>query len=354
MKRKTVLRLLTATSLFTLSVGASFSQTVYIPEGSANSVSIVDVKSGSVVRRFTNVEAAHGLSVAKDKKILVAGSLSEISDEAVDDSKPATMSAEDHAAHHSSSKKQTGTPAGAGKSLLSFLNLETGDVLRRVEVPGAVHHVAVSPDERFAVATHPSSDGISIVDLSNFEFKTFVPTGGNPNYLVFGGEPGSVYVSNAGNGTISEVDLNRGIVRRNLLAGQSPEHMVADPSSRKLYAADSNVGQVFELALDTGNVQRAFDIGGEIHGLDLTEDRQRLIVSVTDEDKLASVDLVSGDVAPVSLSPAPYHLTTVKGTNRAFVSSRAEPIVWVVDLADLSIAEKISIKGEGHQMVSLR
>lgn len=354
MKRNTVLRLLTASSLITLSIGVAFSQTVYIPEGSSNSVSVVDVKSGSVVGRFTNVEAAHGLSVVKHKKTLVAGSLSEIGDEAVDESKPDTITKEDHAAHHSSSKKQAGTPVGAGKSLLSFLNLETDEVVRKVEVPGAVHHVAVSPDERFAVATHPSNDGISIIDLSTFELKTFVPTGGNPNYLAFGGEPGSVYVSNAGNGTISEVDLDRGIVRRNMLVGQSPEHMAADRSSGKLYVADPTVGQVFELALNTGNIQRTFDIGGDIHGLDLTNDQQRLLVSVTDEDKMASVDLVSGDIITVSLSPAPYHLTTVRGTDRAFVSSRAEPFVWVVDLSDLSIADKIAIKGEGHQMFSLR
>ncbi len=71
MKRNTVLRLLTASSLITLSIGVAFSQTVYIPEGSSNSVSVVDVKSGSVVGRFTNVEAAHGLSVVKHKKLLL-------------------------------------------------------------------------------------------------------------------------------------------------------------------------------------------------------------------------------------------------------------------------------------------
>ncbi len=353
MKNNAIFHLLVATTTLMSTVEISAAQTIYVPEGSANTVSLVDFKSGSVVNRFEGTEAVHGLALAPKKQLLVAGSISEMSDDMAQMSKPAGVSAEDHAAHHPSSNQKSMSGTTESKSLLTLIKSDTGEVLRKIEVPGPVHHVAVTPDERFAVATHLLGTGISIVNLSNFQVEGFIPTGDNPNYLAFGEGSDVVYVSNAGNGTVSEVDLQRGIVRRNLLAGSSPEHMITDLPSGLLYVADASEGQVIELSLKTGNIQRTFYVGGEIHGLGLTPDREQMLVTVTDEDRLSSIDLESGEVSSKTLSPAPYHLTMVQGTGSALVSSRADSVVWAVDVNDLSVSKQIAIEGEGHQMVSL-
>ncbi|MFS8180666.1 hypothetical protein ACMG4P_03805 [Pseudovibrio denitrificans] len=354
MKHKAIYHLLVATSALMALVETSVAQTIYIPEGSAHSVAVVDFKSKAIVKRYSDLEAVHGLAIAKEKQLLIAGSLSEIeTGDALKERKPAGMSEEDHAAHHAPSTTQSSDQGDGSKSLLSVVQIETGDILRRIEVPGGVHHVAVTPDERFAVVTHPSGGVISVVNLSSLQLEAFIPTGNNPNYLAFGSAADTVYVSNAGNGTISEVDLDRRIVRRNLLAGTSPEHMIADPSSGILYAADTDAGRIIELNLKTGEALRMFDIGGEIHALALTPDRSKLIATVTSEDRLASLDLLSGELSSQSISPAPYHLTVVENTESAFISSRAESVVWSVDLNNMKISEEIAIEGEGHQMISL-
>jgi DNA-binding beta-propeller fold protein YncE len=213
---------------------------------------------------------------------------------------------------------------------------------------------AVSPDGRFAVATHPSGDGISILDLTKLTLIAFVPTGSMPNYAAFGTDPNLVYVSNSGNGTISEVDLERGIVRRNMMAGVGPEHIVIDTEQALLYAADADAGTVLELSLNDGSIRRSFAIGGELHGLDLSDDRATLFVAGRGEDKIASVALSTGTVAFASLSPEPYHLTNIPGTGTFFVSSRAEPKIWIVDEETLRSVSDFAIEGEGHQMVAFR
>lgn len=83
-----------------------------------------------------------------------------------------------------------------------------------------------------------------------------------PNYAAFGSDPNIFYVSNTGNGTISEVDLGRGIVRRNLVADYGPEHMIVDAGKAVIYAADADAGNVLELSLKDGSVLRSFAIGG--------------------------------------------------------------------------------------------
>lgn len=323
----------------------------FIPEGSADAVRIVDPQTGASLGRIENVLAVHGLAGSPNSQYLVAGSYSEVDRaEAMATPKPADVSGDEHAAHHAKPAASIG-PKDAGISLLSVLDANSGELVRRIEVPGAVHHVAVSPDGKSAVATHPASDGISIVDLASLELVAWVPTGAMPNYAVFGADSDTVYISNAGNGTISEVDLERGIVRRNLLAGEEPEHLVASPDGKLVFVADAGIGRVIELELSSGRELRRFEIGGEIHGLDLSDDAKRLLVAAKETDRIASVDLDSGQITSASLAPAPYHLTTIPGTGRILLSSRDEPKVWIVDERSLSAVSEIPIKGEGHQMV---
>lgn len=334
---------------------AAAQQVVFVPEGSADTVRIVNAETGETINRITGLESVHGLSGAPGVPYLVAGSFAETDRAAIAQmAQPEGVSEDEHAAHHAMPAAKPIGPADAGISILSILDASSGEILRRIEVPGAVHHTAISPDGRYAVATHPSGDGVSVIDLTSFALTAFVPTGSMPNYAAFGADPSIVYVSNAGNGTISEVDLARGIVRRNLVAGDAPEHIAIDPDTGTLYAADAQAGKVIELSLQDGAEKRSFTIGGELHGLDLSDDRSTLYVAGRGEDKVAAVALASGAVTFAALAPEPYHLTNIPGTGTFYVSSRAEPKVWIIDGATLAAVGDFEVDGEGHQMVASR
>ncbi|MCW3782877.1 YncE family protein [Defluviimonas salinarum] len=326
---------------------------VFIPEGSADSILLVGAETGETVRRIEGIEAVHGLSGAPGVPYLVAGSYAETPRDGIAAmAQPEGVSADDHAAHHKPAAKPLG-PKDAGLSIVTILDASNGDILRRIEAPGAVHHTAVSPGGRFAVATHPAGDGISVIDLSTISVTGYVVTGAMPNYAVFGADPALVYISNTGNGTISEVDLTRGIVRRNMIVEGAPEHLAIDVGAGRLYIADADAGRVVELALADGTTLRTFDIGGEIHGIGLSDDGATLFVAGRGAGKLTAVDLALGETREAALAPEPYHLTVIPGTGTLFVSSRAEPKVWMIDAATLEERGVIPVEGEGHQMIAL-
>lgn len=327
---------------------------VFVPEGSANTVLMVNAETGETVKTITGLEAVHGLSGAPGVPYLVAGSYAETDRAAISElTQPESVSEDEHAAHHSATENEPIGPSDAGISILSVLNTTSGEIMRRIEVPGAVHHTAVSPDGRYAVATHPTGDGISVIDLKTFTLTAYIPTGNMPNYAAFGSEPDVVYVSNTGNGTISEVDLERGIVRRNMVVGSGPEHIVIDRNKAVLYAADADAGEVIELSLSDGTVLRSFAVGGELHAMDLSDDRATLFVAGRGEDKIAAITLADGEIQYADLSPEPYHLTNIPNTGTLFVSSRAEPKIWIIDQATMTARGEFQIEGEGHQMVAL-
>lgn len=322
---------------------------VYIPEGGADAVRVIEAASGQHIGRIVGIEAVHGLAGGPNSPYLIAGSYIEFDREEVEAMpNPSDVSEDDHAAHHSKPIKAIG-PSDAGISMLSVIDAKTSALVRKIEVPGAVHHVAMSPNGLFAVSTHPNGDGISVVDLEKFELVAWIPTGPMPNYAVFGATSDVVYVSNSGNGTISEVDLKRGIVRRNMLAGEFPEHLAIDTGT--LYVADAEAGVIIELDLNSGLETRRLEIGGEIHGLDLSDDRSAMFVAAKETDRVVSINLNTGEMTEKVLSPSPYHLTAIPGEERIFISSRDEPKVWVIDAQTLTAINEIQIEGEGHQMV---
>lgn len=328
---------------------ASAAETVYIPLGQAGEVLVVDAATATARTRFSDLPDTHGLAVTPDGRFLVAGSFAESKPEAAGlPPKPEGMAQDEHAAHHAT-PAPTATLPTQGTSYVSIVRADDGTIVRRIEVPGAVHHTAVSPDGRFAVATHPNGGGISVIDLATLELMATVMTGPLPNYAVVSPDGARVYVSNAGNGTVSEVDSARWFVRRNFLAGDSPEHLALSHDGHRLYVANVDAGTVSEISTATGEVGRRFEIGGTLHGLDLSENGQTLFISARARDRLVAINLHTVEVREAQLGPQPYHLTTV-GAETLYVSSAAEPVVWVVDPGTLTVRSAIPIAGEGHQM----
>lgn len=324
---------------------------VYIPLGSAGEILIVDSEQDKVVGQFQNVPDVHGLAATPDGAILVAGSFAETGpDHSMLPAKPEGMLQSEHEAHHSSpEERQTTTDDAIG--FVSIIQTKDGSVARRIEVPGAVHHTAVTPDGLYAVATHPNQGAVSVIDLTKYRVTTTIETGPLPNYAVIGPDGKRIYVSNAGNNTVSEIDTERWIVRRTLNTRANPEHMVLSPDGGTLYVNNVDDGTVSEIPLKLGVVIRTFEVGGALHGIDLSDDGQTLFVSGREQNKLVAIDLETSELFSAPLAPSPYHLTAIDGTDKLYVSSAEESKIWVIGQTDLKILGEIPIRGEGHQMV---
>ncbi len=149
---------------------------VYIPLGAANKVQVIDAATRRPTAMIESVSNAHGLAITPDRRYLVVGSFTEVPAGSEDaPPRPSTVSQAEHEKHHA-------TPAASGavtvnKSVVSIVDAESLQVVRRIAVGGAVHHVAVSPDGRSAVTTHPGTGGISVIDLETFAVAGTVDTG---------------------------------------------------------------------------------------------------------------------------------------------------------------------------------
>lgn len=300
--------------------------TVYIPLGSANQVIEVDAATDTIRRSFSGVANAHGLVATPDGEYLIAGSLKE-------------------------EPFKGGATGDTLNSQLFLIHPAHGHVMATIPVGGWSHHQAITPDGRYVLSTHPVRGTVSVVDVNSNQLLRTIRTGPAPNYTLVTDDSKTAYVSNSGNGTIAEVDIESGKVGRLLKAGPAPEHLVFSADHKRIYATNPRAGSVSEVDIATGEIARRFAVGRSVHGLDIGDDGKTLFASSKKDNRLVAIDTETGESRSIELKPAPYHLNTIRGTGKVYVSSRKRPLIWVVDQDSLEVSNEIQLPaGEGHQM----
>ncbi|MDT0684080.1 YncE family protein [Roseicyclus sp. F158] len=357
------LLLMTATTALTAGVASA---DIFIPEGNADSILHL-ADDGTVVARIDGVENVHGLAVAPDAQLLIAGSLSEApsgtglpvlqSSHSIgmgtvsvggenaemtvgDDEK---MTDAEHDAHHGAAESATGS---GDTSIVTILDTDTHEPVRKVTVAGIVHHVAVDPSETYALVTHPSLGGVSIIDIAKGVAAGPIATGPNPEYAVADPKTGRFFVSNAGNATISEIDPAKGFVARNIPLETGPKHLRLLSDERLLVAAEADAGFVSLIDADSGEIVERYQIGGELHGVQA--DRSAIYVNALGQDRVVRIDRATGARDAVRMD-GPYHMALTG--DGLMVSSNADASVRLLDPNTLETISTTQTNGIAHQIV---
>lgn len=320
--------------------------TVYVPVGSANEILIIDGEQDQVIGSITGVTNAHGLAASTRSGLLVAGSMSmSPQNQAI----PEGMSEDEHNAHHADGNLQKAQAVGSLSSI-TIIDANAKRVIKRIDVNGISHHSAITPDGRYALATHTTAGNVSIIDLQDKILLRTLETGPVPNYVLVTSNGEYAYVSNSGNNTVSEIAIDQWTVRRHFKTGTTPEHMVLSNDEKALYVINVGDNSVSAISLANGRSITTYPVGQGPHGIDISDDGNRLFVSNKIGNSLTLIDLKTADSHALSLDPAPYHIKRIDGTGKLYVSSRAKPMIWIVDQTTLEVIGQIPIKGEGHQM----
>ena len=300
--------------------------TVYIPLGSANKVIAVNASTDQIIATYTGILNPHGLVATPDGEYLIAGSLNET---------PLTP-------------KQSQKTAN---SLLYLVHPEHGHVMSTIAVAGWTHHQAITPNGQYVISTHPAKGTVTVVDLKSNRVIETIQTGQSPNYTVITKDGTRAYVTNSGSNNISEIDLSTWKVIRTLESGPSPEHLTFSGDESTLLVGNPRAGTASVIFVKSGKLIETYLIGDSVHGLDIGDDGKTLFVSSKKSELVVAIDTLTGKKRELKLSPAPYHLNTIRGTGKIYLSSRNQPIIWVIDQKTLQVINTIELPGgEGHQM----
>lgn len=298
---------------------------VYIPLGSGNTVIEVDAATDKILMDYGFVSNPHGLAATSDGEYLFAGNLKQDESYEIDGKQFNSSIALVHVAH--------------------------GHVMHQLPVDGWTHHQVMTPDDNYVLSTHPSKNVISVMDVMSLKVVKEIETQAGPYYVMVSQNGDFAYVSNSTAGTIQEIETTNWSITRTINAGITPEHMVLSKNDKTLFVNNSRAGKLSIISLDSDQPVKEFNIGKNLHGLDISDDGKRLFITSRNTEELIAFDIETEETASISLSPVPYHLNTITGTGKIYVSSRSEPLIWVINQKTLEVVNTIDLPaGEGHQM----
>ena len=348
--RRRIAAILTTLSLqLGLLSGVLASERVFVALGDANAIAVIDATEDKVIGRIDGVPSAHGLSGTPDGRYLIAGSARPRPAGARPDAPPGVKE-EDHVAHHPPTKPDSGSKGATG-GMVTVIRQSDLTIVRQIDVRGGVHHVAVSPDSRLAVVTHPREGGITVINIDTFDILATPQTGKGANYAAFSIDGSRLYVTNGGDGTVSAVRTSNWKIEQTFAVGRGPDHAAVSPNYAHLYVSNADDGTATEIYLIDPKRMRTHAVGANPHGIDVSDDSVTVFVAVRADGKLVAINHKTQQQRTLHLTPEPYHLLVVRRMDKLYVSSAKEPMIWVIDTKRIAVLRTIMIGGIGHQMV---
>jgi YVTN family beta-propeller protein len=198
-----------------------------------------------------------------------------------------------------------GGPSGLSPSYLYRVNLNKLAIDGVAQVGMVPKYVAVTPNDKYVLATNWCSYDMSVVDRATFKEVKRIPLGAYPRGIVVNKASNVAYVAVMGSYNVARVDLNNFTVTNRWAVGSSPRHVVLSPDGSRLYVTLNGAGQIAAVNTATGQVVGRLATGSQPRSMAISSDGRALYV-VNYNSSTVSVVRAS-DLSLVKTIPVPSH-----------------------------------------------
>jgi YVTN family beta-propeller protein len=196
-------------------------------------------------------------------------------------------------------------PGGLSPSYVYRINLATLAVDGVAQVGMVPKYVAVTPNDKYVLATNWCSYDLSVIDYKSFKEVKRLPLGRYPRGIAVDPTSRVAYVAVMGSTNIARVDLNTFGVSWYYGVGNAPRHVVLSPGGSRLFATLNGSNQVIAIDTASGQVVGRVSTGSQPRSMAISSDGQALYV-VNYASSTVSI-LRSSDLSIVRTFPVPSH-----------------------------------------------
>ncbi len=218
------------------------------------------------------------------------------------------------------------------KSFLYRINTETLKIEKVIPVGAVPKFNAVSPDNRFALASNWCSWDLSVIDINkNLEVER-VKLGAYPRGIVVTPDSKNAYVAIMGSSNIAKVNLIDFSVEWLRNIGNAPRHLTIAPNGNYLYATLNGEGNVAKIDLKTGEVVDKVRTGKAPRSMTISDDGKLLYVVNYFSNTVSKVRTSDMKVLQtVKVNSSPIGITYDPETNQVWVACYSGSIMVFQD-----------------------
>ncbi|MBL6651195.1 MAG: PQQ-binding-like beta-propeller repeat protein [Reyranella sp.] len=208
------------------------------------------------------------------------------------------------------------------------------------------HHLIATPDGKEVLVASTATNELLVLDANTGEKRRVVRDVIDPYHLGFS-PSGKWFVTVAYR--LDHVDIFHAdgfkLAGRIFIDGL-PSHMAFDAESKTVYITLQQSGRLAAFDLATQTLKWNVPVGNTPAGVIMLADNKRLLVALTGEDGVVSVDPKDGSVTGRLQTGKGAHNFWPKGDGRHwFLSNRVEGTVSLVDTQEMKVAGTIKVAG---------
>jgi YVTN family beta-propeller protein len=295
----------------------------FVVNSGDNSVSLLDARSGSVLR---TVPLRNG---AVEKR-------GDRSTTAVDDERTSRIFV----------VNQRTPPAN---SSVSVLDARSGIVLRTTRVGLLAAVAAVDGRTQRVFVTNLDSNTVSVLDARSGARLRTIPVGMGPGDVAVDERAGRVFVANGYDGTVSVLDAGTGTLRRTISTGQRGQGVavVVVGLTGHVFAFNQN-GRMSVLDPATGTVVRTVALGMFPGGAAMDERTGRIFITAPGSNmqghRVGMLDARSGALLrTIAVGGGPLGVAVDAATERAFIGNNMGNSVSILNARTGTVLRTISV-----------
>ncbi|MCC3431540.1 MAG: peptidoglycan-binding protein [Microcoleus sp. PH2017_29_MFU_D_A] len=218
------------------------------------------------------------------------------------------------------------------QSFLYRINTQTLKIEKIIPVGAVPKFNAVSPDNRFVLASNWCTWDLSVVDINKNREVERVKLGAYPRGIVVTPDSKNAYIAVMGSSDIAKVNLLDFSVEWLRNIGNAPRHLTIDPNGKYMYATLNGEGNVAKIDLATGEVIDKVSTGNAPRSMTISGDGKLIYVvnySSNTVSKVRTSDLKV--LQTVNVNSSPIGITYDPETNQVWVACYSGSIMVFQD-----------------------
>jgi DNA-binding beta-propeller fold protein YncE len=228
----------------------------------------------------------------------------------------------------------------------SIVDRATRFEISRLPLGREPHHLAVTPDGKEVLLASTVTNDLVAIDTTNGMQRRIVRDIVDPYQLGFSAD-GKWFVTAAYR--LDHVDIYRAdgfkLAGRIFMDGL-PSHLSFDTESKTVFVTLQQSNRVVAFDLATQAIKWVAEVGKAPAGVVMLPDNKRLLVALTGEDAVVTLDPKDGTVVARLQTGRGAHQFFPRGDGRHwFLSNRIEGTVSMIDTQDMRVAGTIRVPG---------
>ena len=300
----------------------------FISDEVSNAVSVIDMRSDSVVATLAPGQRPRGIRLMPDgRTLVVAVSGSPRGGPGVDES--------------------TLPPADRSKDGISLVDLATRQV-RRLQGGVDPENFDISADERTIYVANEDASAASVLDVASGTVQHTIPVGGEPEGVTVRPGGSEVWVTSEAGGTLYVIDTKTDSITHEVMVGKRPRSVVFTHDGTRAYAPAEVGGNVTVIDATTYRPLATITVpgaGAKPMGSVIAPDDSKVYISTGRGGTVAVLDTKTNRfVANVAVGTRPWGMA-LSADGKQLWTANGPPgnDVSVVDLATNQVVKRIPV-----------